>query len=239
MKLHNIDWPELEWLPSTNCYRGRGGYPAEVLVIHYTAGRGDVRGLARVFAARSRMASAHFGIGRDGSIGQFVSLDDAAWHAGDGKLPGARDFDAFRSSLPSAQAYGTAPQRAVPLSFGFAKLNYRSVGIELCNRGWASGGANPRFEGRHRNPAARSTSWEQYSAPQLLALRSLVVPLRKRFPELRYVCGHEDVTHRDTLGEPGGKLDPGPAFDWGVLAGLGLTRVLYDFKAQAWQQEVL
>lgn len=239
MNVHSIEWPELAWLPSPNFVLGRTGYPVEVLVLHYSAGRGGVRGLARVFAARSRNASSHFGIDRDGSIGQFVSLADTAWHAGDGKLPGARDFDAFRMNLPSAQAYANTPQRAVPLSFGFGKLNARSVGVELCNRGWARGGANPRFEGRHRNPAALSTSWESYSAPQLAALRSLVVPLCKRFPQLRYVCGHEDVTHRDTLGEPGGKLDPGPAFDWHVLRGLGLVRVFYDFKAQAWQQEVL
>ncbi|MBK6920585.1 MAG: N-acetylmuramoyl-L-alanine amidase [Deltaproteobacteria bacterium] len=188
-------------------------------MIHYTAGRGDVRGVGRVF--RSRPASATFAVDRAGDIGQYVAAEDAAWHAGDGLLPSAADFDAFEG-------------RPVPLIAGVGDINRRSVGIELCNRGWAPGGSNPYVTARHRNPAARSTSWESYTKAQYQGLRSLIPPLLRRFPRLRYVTGHEDVTHRDTIGRPGGKQDPGPAFDWQQLAGFGLDRVWYDFDARAW-----
>lgn len=211
-----ITWPDLLWLPSPNHYRGRNGFPVELLVMHYTAGRGDERGTGRVFASPSRNASAHFGIGRSGGLAQYVALDDAAWHAGDGKAPTAEQLD----------EHGT-----VPLSMAREQINRRSVGIEICNRGWAPGGANPRVEARHRNPGCRSKSWESFSPEQYVSLRRLVAPLRERFPTMRYVLGHEDVTFQ--------KTDPGPAFDWSELRGFGLTRVTYDFAAHDWRTEAL
>lgn len=208
-------WPAVAWIPSPNYYRGRRGTEPEVLVIHYTAGKGEERAVGRVFASADRKASAHFSLGRGGGIVQHVALDDAAWHAGDGLLPSPADLD----SGPTA------------LSLGCVNINRRSIGVELCNRGWAPGGANPRFAARHRNPGCRPRSWESFSAPQYDSLRSLAAPLRERFPTMRFVTGHEDVTHR--------KTDPGPAFDWNVLRGFGLTRVFYDFESDVWRTEAL
>jgi N-acetylmuramoyl-L-alanine amidase len=210
-----IAWPDMLWMPSPNRYTGRGYAAVELLVIHYTAGKGDERGVGRVFASPARKASAHFGIGRAGGIAQYVALDDAAWHAGDGLIPSSADLD----------------KGDVPLNLAVGNVNRRSVGIEICNRGWASKGANPRVTARHRNPGCRSTSWESFSPAQYLSLRTLVAPLRERFPAMRFVTGHEDVTHR--------KTDPGPAFDWNVLRGFGLTRVIYDFAADVWRTEAL
>lgn len=221
-------------IPSPHHYRGRRT-PAgvelvpTVVVVHYTAGKGNELATARLFAQPSRKASAHFCVGRLGGLVQCVALEDGAWHAGDGG----------RARLPSeTQLEDAGPGDLIPVSevpIAARVMNLRSVGIELCNRGWAKGGKNPYVTTDHRNPASTSTRWESYSEEQLDALVELVVALRRELPSLRWVCGHEDVTHRDTLGAVGGKLDPGPLFPWDMLARTGLRRVAYDFDAHGWR----
>lgn len=221
------------WAPSPNHYRGRSRYTVDLLVIHYTAGKGDERTTARVFASPRREASAHFCIGRGGGVAQCVDVDDAAWHAGDGGHARAPTVE----QLDDVGVGGLVPLAQVPMR---PKVNnLRSIGIELCNRGWAPRGPGAYVAGTHRNPACGSTSWESYAEPQLATLVTVVKCLRERFPTMRYVTGHEDVTHQDTLGKPGAKVDPGPAFPWSCLAGLGLRRVAYDFTAHGWRVEEL
>lgn len=218
--------PESQRIASPNIYRGRSGVVVDLVVIHYTAGPGNAEAVGNLFERPSRQASAHFAVGRDGGIVQCVNLDDGAWHAGDGG----------DSRFPSTEelADGVAPLAKVPRRPKFT--NQRSVGIEVCNLGYGVGKlpAGRVASGlRHRNPRARSTSWERYPAAQIEALVSLVAKVREVVPTLRFVCGHEDVTHYDVCG--GSKLDPGPAFPWERLDGSGLTRVLYDFEAKAWR----
>lgn len=220
---------DLKWIPSLHHYRGREGHTVDTLVVHYTAGRGNAVATARVFQMRTRHASAHFIVGREGDEVQCVDVDDAAWHAGDDG----------KSKLPSA-----AQLRQAELNGGFIPLlavkpmprvvNCRSIGIELCNRGWAPRGPNPYIEARHRNPASHENHWESYTDKQLDALVKRVEWLRARFPSLAWVTGHEDVTNADTLGAPGAKLDPGPSFPWRLMTNLGLRRVYYDFPKRGW-----
>jgi N-acetyl-anhydromuramyl-L-alanine amidase AmpD len=226
---------EIEMIPSPHHYRGRPvlaiDEDVDTLVLHYTAGRGDERPTARLFANPRRQASAHYCVGRTGGIVQCVSLADAAWHAGDGG----------KARIPDARQLAKAgPGELIPL----AKVrerpkvhNCRSVGIEICNRGWAPRGPNPYATARHRNPASTSTRWESFSTAQLDSLLWLVEKLAAAVPTLRWVCGHEDSTHKDTLGAPGGKLDPGPLFPWEMLRSTGLRRVFYDFTARGWRVE--
>lgn len=217
--------PERERLVSPNRNAGRWGTTPDLLVLHYTAGGGSAVATARGFADPGRDASAHFVVGREGDRMQCVPLSDTAWHAG----------DSGKSWLPP-EGVGTLAQMPEERA---RVVNRRSVGIEICNLGWQADVAKSRgFEtmtARHRNPRSKSERWEVYPGLQVDAVRTLAALLRMTLPSLRFVCGHEDVTHYSTTGK-GSKLDPGPAFPWHEIewAALGYTRVLYDFETQAW-----
>lgn len=211
--------------PSPNRYDGRDR-PVDTVVIHYTASKGSASAVAALFASPSRKASAHFVVGRDGEVWECVDLADGAWHAGDGKFPSAEQLSA------AYMGHTLIPVREVPKKP--RDLNMRSIGIEIVNAGWLTGGPNPYGHARHRNPASRSTKWESYSDKQLDAVRSLVGWCVQQVPTLKLVTGHEDVTNRYTLGKTGGKLDPGPLFPWNIVTEK-LTRVSFDFAAKGWR----
>jgi len=219
---------------SPSRYSGRHGFGVDTIILHYTAGRGNAIAAARVFANPSRKASAHFVIGRDGGVVQCVNLPDGAWHAGDKGL----------SRLPPALMFSDKTE-FVELQHAphiRRSVNCRSIGIELCNRGWAPRGANPYVAGKH--PGVKSELWESYSDQQIEALQKIIRECRVARPTLRFICGHEDVTNNHTLDEPGidrvgGKSDPGPAFPWERLRGCGLRRLRYDYHRRGWAVEKL
>lgn len=100
--------------------------------------------------------------------------------------------------------------------------NPNSIGIELVNRG--------RYP--HWWDSRQQQMTEPYPTAQIDALRALLARLRRDFPSLRQIAGHEDL---DTDLMPASdnpklaihrKLDPGPLFPWStVLDGSGLTRI--------------
>lgn len=225
------------WLPSPHFYRERRGFVPDLLVMHYTAGKGEVRSVARLFSMRSVERSAHLIIGRDAQVGQCVDLDDGAFHAGDGgrsRFPRPHQLDA--SDFVPLQAVPTMPR----------EVNCRSVGVEVCNRGWAPRGRNPYGKARHANPASSSTEWESFNDEQLAAIAHAVERVVTLRPTIRFVCGHEDVTNQYTLGDDpktdavekraGAKVDPGPLFPWSVLPS-SLTRVRFDYERIGWTKE--
>lgn len=83
----------------------RGKARIATIVIHHTAGRGSARAVARYFQKPSSKTSAHYIVGKDGTIVQSVKDADRAWHAGRPEFMGKKDVNSF------------------------------SVGIELVNRG--------------------------------------------------------------------------------------------------------
>lgn len=208
----------------------RNGRAVDFLILHYTAGKGNTKAVAREFARPGRDASAHYIVGRQGEILQGVSLTRAAWHAGDGgysRLPSPEQ-------LLGASLHDDPAERFVPISEVKREaraVNERSVGIEMTNRGWASHDPALSLLTRHRNPASTSKRWEAYPDELIESVVDLAAFLRESVPTLKYVAGHEDVTHRDTLGKAGAKLDPGPAWPW---PNLGLRRVYYDFRRHGW-----
>ena len=211
-------------------YGSREQREVDFLVLHYTAGNGNAKATARVFEVPGRQASAHYIVGRQGEVLNCVPLSMAAWHAGDGghsRLPTPEQLEGASLAVnPEDRIVLLDDVPPAP-----REVNRRSVGIEMCNRGWAPHANYPSFVARHRNPASTSKSWEAYPDALIESVLDLVDEIKTAVPTLKYVCGHEDVTHRDTLGKAGAKLDPGPAWPW---PDLGLTRVWYDFQRHGW-----
>ena len=100
--------------------------------------------------------------------------------------------------------------------------NADSIGIELVNRGrypdWFASG--------------NQTMSERYPDVQIAALRELLAQLRREFPHLRAIAGHEDldIARVPASDDPGmmvpRKLDPGPLFPWdAIVPACGLERI--------------
>ncbi len=68
------------WKVSSNFWAGRKGYKPEIVVIHIMDGM--LSGTDSWFANPASQVSAHYGIGKNGEIHQYVKEEDAAWHAG-------------------------------------------------------------------------------------------------------------------------------------------------------------
>lgn len=71
--------PTITFIPSPNYRRRRGGITA--IVLHYT-GSLSLDGTVGWFRKKESGVSAHYVVGRDGSIVQMVHESDVAWHAG-------------------------------------------------------------------------------------------------------------------------------------------------------------
>ena len=65
--------------PCTN-HSGRNGYQPKAVVIHIM--EGTLEGTDSWFAKTSSKVSAHYGVGKNGEIHQYVPETQAAWHAG-------------------------------------------------------------------------------------------------------------------------------------------------------------
>lgn len=66
--------------PSPNFTKGRGTQKIEAIVIHIMAG--SLVGTDSWFATPTSQVSAHYGIGFNGEVHQYVQDADTAWHAG-------------------------------------------------------------------------------------------------------------------------------------------------------------
>lgn len=67
-------------------FSGRGTCGLEAIVLHVT-GPGSLAGMRSWFKNPASQVSAHFGIGKNGELEQYVPLEAAAWHAGILNLP--------------------------------------------------------------------------------------------------------------------------------------------------------
>lgn len=74
---------QIQWRPASpgNFLQGRQGKQVDRVVIHVTDG--TLRGSAAWFADPKSNVSAHFIVGMDGTVIQCVSVENAAYHAGD------------------------------------------------------------------------------------------------------------------------------------------------------------
>jgi len=69
-----------QWIGSPNKQAGRAGYRPEAIVIHIM--EGTLAGTDSWFKSAQSSVSAHYGIGQNGDIHQYVAEGDTAWHAG-------------------------------------------------------------------------------------------------------------------------------------------------------------
>jgi len=65
---------------SSNFWVGRKGYKPEAVVVHIMDG--TLSGTDSWFANPASQVSAHYGIGKNGEVHQYVQENDSAWHAG-------------------------------------------------------------------------------------------------------------------------------------------------------------
>nr|DAF30168.1 MAG TPA: N-acetylmuramoyl-L-alanine amidase [Caudoviricetes sp.] len=68
---------DITWIGSPNHYNGRNGYTITHITLHIMVGY--LAGTDSVFKNPSTQASAHYGIGADGSIHQYVSENDGCY----------------------------------------------------------------------------------------------------------------------------------------------------------------
>jgi N-acetylmuramoyl-L-alanine amidase len=69
-----------KWVGSPNRTKGRSGFRPGAIVIHIM--EGTLAGTDSWFRSPQSKVSAHYGVGKDGSVHQYVAETDAAWHAG-------------------------------------------------------------------------------------------------------------------------------------------------------------
>lgn len=67
----------ITWIGSPNHYQGRNGYTITHITLHIMVGH--LAGTDSVFTNAGSQASAHYGIGADGSIHQYVSENDGSY----------------------------------------------------------------------------------------------------------------------------------------------------------------
>ncbi len=70
----------IQWIGSPNFAKGRQGYQPLAIVIHIM--QGTLADTDSWFDAVKSQVSAHYGVGKDGSVHQYVGEGDTAWHAG-------------------------------------------------------------------------------------------------------------------------------------------------------------
>lgn len=62
-----------------NYTKGRSGRSIEAITIHHMAGRLTAEQCGKIFQAKGRYGSSHYGVGYDGSIANYVEEEDTAW----------------------------------------------------------------------------------------------------------------------------------------------------------------
>jgi N-acetyl-anhydromuramyl-L-alanine amidase AmpD len=133
----------------------------------------------------SYTVSAHYLIGRDGTVFRFVPEDRVAFHAGRGNL-------------------SWAPERR-------NRLNDWSIGIEMLSIGSAKDMALFMSPEKYAAYAEKHPDWIGYTDAQYQALQSLLKSIRSRHPAIRFDRKHI-IGHDEYAGAR--RTDPGELFDW-------------------------
>lgn len=82
---------DIIWKGSPNFWKGRDGKKPVAVVIHVMAG--TLPGTDAWFANPKSQVSAHYGVGKNGEIHQYVKEEDSAWHVGRVQDPVWKGYD--------------------------------------------------------------------------------------------------------------------------------------------------
>lgn len=176
------------FVASPNC---GGRIEPALIVVHDTADRLQPNDTVSWFCNPKSRVSAHFVVGRDGSVTQMVPCDRAAWHAGKSSWKG-------RSSC-----------------------NNFAIGIEIDNPGQLTrvgdfavswfGDKYPLTQCVELSTQAHGRGWWlRYTEAQLETVRELIKALAKAYPTITDVAAHWEIS-------PGRKVDTGPHFPLGDM----------------------
>ena len=100
-ELPKPDYSDAKWVGSCNYTPGRAGEKPIAVVIHTMAGY--LEGNRSWFNNPAAQCSAHYGIGKNGEVHQYVAEADTAWHAGAVRVP---DWKLYKGSNPNRYTVG-------------------------------------------------------------------------------------------------------------------------------------
>nr|CAI3971173.1 amidase [Ochrobactrum phage ORM_20] len=158
------------------------------IVVHYTAGNlynDDVRQLS----TGSAQVSCHIVIGRNGQVAQVGSFDDIQWHAGASTWKGINGLNSYSIGIELNN-----PGYLKPTGDGRTYLAHFGKKYDLYN--------DKLVLAKQPDVGSATYGWLPYTEDQLEALKAVVEALRKAFPTIEEVVGHEQIS-------PGRKQDPG------------------------------
>jgi N-acetyl-anhydromuramyl-L-alanine amidase AmpD len=179
-----------------------GGYIEPCLiVVHDTADREDPKDTIRWFQNPKSKVSAHFVVGRDGSITQMVECNRAAWHAGKSSWQGRSGCNAFAIGIEIKNP---------------GKLTRRGdVAVAWFGDSW------PLALLAEKSTKAHGAGWWlPYTPAQILAVQELIEALVKAYPTITDVAAHWEIS-------PGRKVDTNPLFPLAHMKSLVTGRLVW------------
>jgi len=180
-----IDGRAARYVPSPN-HGGR--IEPTLIVLHDTADRLKADDSVAWFQDPASKVSAHFVVGRDGSITQMVDCDRSAWHAGKSNWRGRENCNGFSIGIEIDN-----PGKLTPRGEGAVAWFGETFPLADCARSDASCTTH--------GPGA----WLNYTPEQIDAVSRLIWALSQAYPSIVDVAGHFEISPRR-------KVDPGPHF---------------------------
>lgn len=182
----------------TTTKKSSGTNKKKFIVVHYTAGNlyaDDVNQLS----SGSAQVSCHIVIGRNGEVAQVGSFDDIQWHAGASSWKGINGLNSYSIGIEL-----TNPGYLKPTGDGRTYLAHFGKKYDLFN--------DKLVLAKQPDVGSGTYGWLPYTEAQLEALTGVVEALRKAFPSISEVVGHEQIS-------PGRKQDPGLGIilDWKLM----------------------
>ncbi|WP_299659448.1 N-acetylmuramoyl-L-alanine amidase [uncultured Ruegeria sp.] len=188
------DQPKPIWHPSPNFGPRRDGLRPTLIVLHYTAMESASAALDRLCDPAPEV-SAHYLIGRDGTLWQLVREEDRAWHAGAGEWHGQMDVNSSSVGIELDNG-GDHP---------FSEPQMRALEQLLPNimRRWAISpegviGHSDMAPGRKIDPGPRF-DWQRLEHQNLAAPRGTTAQTDLNFRALAKSRGYTAAVDDETL----------------------------------------